>query len=105
MPLYTEPQEVAEHVLQLLREHAGQIGLAYVEKDARLIPRYPAAIITSGGKAKDLHGTHTFNVGLEVIVNVYHARLSASHATRMEEDLALVTSIENLIERGEMNFD
>lgn len=102
--LMTEPQQVAEYLTDLLKDNAGPLGLAFVGLNDKLKPEYPAAVVVPGAKQKTIHATHTFNVGLEVIITVYHARLSSSHATRTVDDLTLVTAIENLIELGEMNF-
>lgn len=101
--MITEPQDAADYIHNLLLEHQGPLGVGAVLYGEKLRPEYPAIVVTPGAKSKIVHATHTFLVTMEVVLSVYHARLNASHAQRTREDLELVTAIENLIERGEMN--
>jgi len=103
--LYVEPREVATHLYELLQEGAGELGIAFVGYGEKLRPQYPAVIVMPGAKVKQLHATHTFNVGLETTLLIYHAILNNSTVTRTKDDLELVEGIENLIEQGEMNLD
>ena len=102
--MITEPQDAADFVYNLLKTQAGPLGIGFVGYADKLNPNYPAVVVTPGRKAKSLHATHTFNVAIEIDIMVYHARLSTDHKTRTREDLALVTSIENTLEQGDMNF-
>lgn len=101
----TEPQEASEFLFNLLSEHQETLGIGFLGIDERLKPEYPAVVLISGGKEKIQHSTHVFLVNMEVQIMVYHAKLDSTHTQRTKEDLELVTSIENLIESGQMNFD
>jgi hypothetical protein len=101
----TEPQQASEFLYALLDQQKETLGIGFLGLDERLKPEYPAVMVLSGGKEKQLHGTHIFRVMLEVFLMVYHARLDSTHTHRTKEDLELVTNIENLIESGKMNFD
>ena len=61
-PLYIDPMEIADYLHELLSQNAGPLGLAYVGTGDSLIPEYPAAIVSPGGKAKEIHTTRKFNV-------------------------------------------
>ena len=97
-PLYIDPMEIADYLHELLSQNAGPLGLAYVGTGDSLIPEYPAAIVSPGGKAKEIHTTRKFNVSIDTFITIYHARLTARRRTRLREDLDLVASIEGLIE-------
>lgn len=98
-----EPQQVSEFLYDLLKEKQGPLGIGFLGLDEKLSPIYPAVIIVTGPKEKSPHGTHIFIVGIECIINVYHAKLTSSTSTRSREDLNLVTAIENEVER-DMTF-
>jgi len=101
----TEPQQASKFLFDLLDENKESLGIGFLGLDERLKPEYPAVVVLSGGKQKELHHTHVFLVSMEVLIMVYHARLDNSHTQRTKEDLELVTNIENTIETGEMNFN
>jgi hypothetical protein len=103
--MFVEPREIATYLYELLKEAAGELGIAFVGYGEKLRPQYPAAIVMPGSKIKALHATHTFNVNIETTVLVYHAALNNSTVTRTEDDLELVEGIEHLIEQGEMNLN
>lgn len=96
--LYTQPQELVDHLVDLLEVNAGELGLRFVGSYTSLIPEYPAAVVTSGGKTKELHSTHKFSVMLEAEVTVLHAKLDVSRSIRQREDNDLAAAIESLIE-------
>lgn len=103
--LFTQPREVSVYLYELLLEHAGPLGIRYVAYNERLRPEYPSVVVTPGIKTKVLHATHTFNIGLEVGLLVYHANLNTRTSTRTQEDLQLVEDIETVIEQGGMNME
>jgi hypothetical protein len=101
----TEPQQAGQWIYDKIAEKRDEFGINFLGLNERLKPEYPAVVVLAGGKQKALHQTHIFLVALEVIIQVYHAKLDNSHTQRTEEDLNLVTDIENWLERGEMNMD
>ena len=101
----TEPQQASKWIFDRISEKKEEFGINFLGHDERLKPQYPAVMVISGSRQKALHQTHIFLVGMEVLILVYHARLDLTHTDRTEEDLELVTSIENWLEHGEMNMD
>ncbi len=97
--MITTQEDASAYVKDKLELGAGELGLASVEFADRLIGNYPAVVITPGGRSKDFHATHTFGIIMEIFLAVYHANLTISHSKRTEEDLLLVTAIENLLEQ------
>lgn len=94
----TEPQQAAQFIYDLLKANQEALSIGFLGINERLRPEYPAVIVLAGGRDKTPHMTHIFLVVMEVIINVWHANLNASHSFRTEEDLNMVTEIENLIE-------
>jgi hypothetical protein len=101
----TEPQQATQWIYDRIAEKKDEFGINFLGLNERLKPQYPAVLIIAGTKQKAVHGTHIFLVGLEVILQVYHAKLDSTHTERTEADLNLVTNIEDWLERGEMNMD
>jgi len=101
----TEPQQAANWIFDKISEKKDEFGINFMGLNERLKPQYPAVVVIAGGKQKAQHSTHIFLVMLEVIIQVYHAKLDSTHTQRTESDLNLVTSIENWLERGEMNME
>lgn len=101
----TEPQQASRWIYDRIAEKKEEFGIEFLGLNERLKPGYPAVLVIAGGKQKALHQTHIFVVGLEVLIQVYHAKLDSTHTERTEQDLNMVTDIENWLERGEMNMD
>lgn len=101
----TEPQQAARWIYDRIAERKDEFGINFLGLNERLKPQYPAVVVMAGGKQKTVHATHVFLVFLEVQVLVYHAKLDSTHTERTDDDLSLVTDIENWLERGEMNMD
>jgi hypothetical protein len=86
-------------IVERLEEHRDDLGLGYIGRDnERRLPQYPAVVVSAGGKAKEFHGTHTFNIRLECTVWAFHARIDESHAARSEADIELTEAIEAYLE-------
>lgn len=97
--LITRPEEAVELCSVVIGENAERLGIQYVGKyDERLLPRYPAVVVSAGPMAKEVHATHTFAATLRCIIWIYHANLSLTHQERSEEDLLLVTALVSLLE-------
>jgi len=96
--MITTPEELLDYVHDYIDSRKGELGIAYVaygEED--LLPEYPAVIVTAEPVNRDLHGTHTFGITLELSIWVLHANLDVSRRQRTREDLLLVTGIRNLL--------
>ena len=97
--LITRPEEAVEMLSELIEDNADRLGIEFVGKyDERLLPRYPAVVLSSAPLTKEVHATHTFNVTLRVTIWVYHAKITVTHKERSEEDLLLVTALTSLLE-------
>lgn len=95
---FDDPIQVLDYVHDLLEEKKGEIGLAFVGYgEERLIPEYPAILITAGPVTREIHGTHKFNLTFLLEMWVYHAKLSESHRIRTREDLILVGAVRSLM--------
>ncbi|HEY1249164.1 MAG TPA: hypothetical protein VGE97_09265 [Nitrososphaera sp.] len=101
----TEPQQAAQWIYDKIAEKKDEFGINFLGLNERLKPQYPAVVVLAGAKQKALHQTHIFIVGIEVVILVYHAKLDVTHTERTEEDLDLVTQIENWLETGDMTMD
>lgn len=91
---------ITNAVYDKLQSNAGPLGLNFVGRyDEKRIPKYPSVVVSPGGRSKTLHGMSTFNIEMTVALWVYHGDMTVSHATRNEQDLELVDSIEELFEQ------
>jgi hypothetical protein len=98
--LYSRPEEVTEYLLEELRENASLLGLEFVGAyGERLVPSYPAVVVSAGPLDKEIHGTHTYLVTLRVIFFVYHSAMAITHASRSLEDLKLATQVVDFVEK------
>jgi hypothetical protein len=98
--LFVRPEEVTEYFLDDLQNNANALGIEFVGAyGERLIPAYPAVVVSAGPLDRELHGTHTFLVTLRCFFYVYHAQMSITHASRSLEDLKLATAVVDFIER------
>lgn len=103
--LITTPREARDVLVNRIRDFNDYLGFGYIGKDdEQRLPHYPAVVVSAGGKEKEFHGTHTFNVRLTCTIWVYHANLAVGHATRSDEDLVLTEKLEEVIER-DLTFD
>lgn len=97
---FTRPEEIVEHFKEDFEDNAGSLGIEFVGAyNERLIPRYPAVVVSAGGADKELHGTHTFLMRIRVFVYVYHAQMRLNDVKRSLEDLKLATSVMEFMER------
>lgn len=103
-PIY-QPMDATDYFYELLRLNGPEFGLDDVEYDARLIPAYPAAVLTPGRKDKAFHSTNFFLVTMEVHIAVYHAKLTQTRRERTREDLQLCTDIESTVETPQLNVN
>lgn len=98
MAYFSDPQEVLDFLHDLLEDHKGSLGLAFVGYgDEELLPGYPAAVLTAGEEQRFQSNTQIFGKRYFVDIWVYHALLSQSHKVRTREDMALATAIKNKI--------
>jgi len=97
--LISTPEECVEAISELISDNAERLGIQYVGKnDERLLPRYPAVVVSGGMKRKEVHATHTFNVELYTTIWVYHAAITKTHQERSMEDMVFATALEALLE-------
>lgn len=95
---FGDPLEVLDYVHDYIEGKAEQIGLKFVGYgEERLIPEYPAIMITAGPVTREIHGTHTFQLTFLLEMWVYHARISDSHRIRTRDDLRLVTAVRDIM--------
>lgn len=101
----TRPEEAVEMLADILDDNAGLLGLEFVGRyDEKLLPRYPAVVVSGGTLNKEVHGTHTFLTRLRCVLWVYHANANQTHAQRSREDLELATALVALLE-DDKTFD
>ena len=87
--------ELVDMVANRLESKSGPLGLKFIGRySEKVIPRYPAAVIVPGGKAKTLHATRTFEINSTLYIYVYHANLTLTKRERSKEDLRLVSAVE-----------
>lgn len=99
MAQVTDSWEMVAMVAERLQARSGPLGLKFVgEYGEKIIPQYPAVVVVPGPRAKSLHGTHTFQVALELFLYVYHAKLNLSKRERSKADLQLVQTLEREME-------
>lgn len=98
--LFTRPEEVTEYFRGDLEANANLLGLEYVGAyGEKLLPGYPAVVVSAGPLDKEVHGTHTYIITLRCFIYVYHAAMALTHASRSLEDLKLATTIVDFLER------
>jgi hypothetical protein len=103
--LITRPEEAIAMLKEVIDDNAGLLGIEFVGSyEERLIPRYPAVVISAGIATREVHATHTLNVTLRCILWVYHAVLTETHTERNKQDLELATAVIALIE-NDKTFD
>jgi hypothetical protein len=87
--------QIVDMIVARLEAQSGPLGLKYVGAyDEKLIPKYPAVVVLPGPRAKQLHGTHTFQTAFQVELYIYHANLTLNKRERSKADLQLVERIE-----------
>lgn len=105
MPLVTQqyvgrPEEIVDHFYKDFDSNKGPLGIAFIGTyDEKLVPAYPAVIISAGPVEKELHGTSTYAIRIRTFFYVMHATLALDHRMRNQEDLELATRIVDFIER------
>lgn len=93
----TRPEQLVEYLALVIEDSS--LPFEYVSKyDEALIPEYPAVQVQPGVLDKDVHGTHTFIIGLRAILYVMHAKMTIDHRQRSLEDLQLATDLVALLE-------
>jgi hypothetical protein len=96
--MYVAPEEVLDHVYNLMVTNKTPLGLGFVGyADEELLPEYPAVVVSAEPLARDIHATHQFLVRFNLSLWVYHAKLTDSHKVRSKSDLLLVTAIRNVV--------
>jgi hypothetical protein len=97
---FTRPEEIVEYFKTDFENNAGSLGIEFVGGyNERLLPRYPAIVVSAGGVDKELHGTHTFLMRIRVFVYVYHAQMRLNDVKRSLADLQLATAVMEFMER------
>ena len=97
---FTRPEEIVEHFKTDFEDNSGLLGIEFVGAyNERLLPRYPAIVVSAGGVDKELHGTHTFLMRIRVFVYVYHGQMRLNAVKRNLEDLKLATDVMEFMER------
>lgn len=98
--LIDDQWKIIDMVTERLEARSGTLGLKFVGSyDEKRIPRYPAIVIVPGARDKEIHGTNTFQVVVELQLYVYHADLTLTKRERSKEDLKLVANIETELEK------
>lgn len=104
--LVADPRIARDLLVQRIKENNETLQLGFIgQDDERRLPNYPAVVVSVGEKAKEYHGTHTFNVRLTCTIWVYHANMQVGHATRSDEDLILCEDLEDIIEAGQGKYN
>jgi len=99
MAQITASWRMVEMVAERLNQKSGPLGLKFVgEYGEKIIPAYPAVVVVPGPRAKTLHGTHTFQVALELALYIYHADLTLRKRERSKADLQLAERVETEME-------
>lgn len=95
----TRPEEAVEVFVERFEDQSAPLGLEFIGAyDERLIPAFPAVVISAGPLQKEVHGTHTYLYTLRVFFYVMHAKLTTTHRIRNKEDLELATRLVDFIE-------
>lgn len=90
-----------EHAVEYLAEFISDsdLGIKQILKyDQGLVDEYPAVQIFPADFAKEIHGTHTFQLGIRVDIYVMHADMTLSRMMRNYEDLALASELVDYLE-------
>lgn len=95
MPYFTEPEHALDYIYNLINGDKIALGLGYVGyADERLLPKYPAAVVSYNVPVvRTLIATQTFQLEFTIQIEVYHARLTASHRVRTKEDMQLAAAV------------
>jgi len=95
MPYFTEPEQIIDHVYNLINNDKAAIGLGFIGySDERILPKYPAAVVSLGVPVtRELYATQTFQLTFQIQVVVYHARVTTSHKTRTKEDMQIAARV------------
>jgi hypothetical protein len=95
---YSVPEEVIDHIYNLLDTNKVTLGLGFVGYgDVDLIPEYPAAVVTGSPLDREIHATRQFKLTFRCNIWVYHAKMTDTHKSRTQDDLILASDIRGLI--------
>ena len=95
---YSTPEEVLDHIYNLLDTNKVTLGLEFVGYgDVELIPEYPAVVVTGSPLTRTIHATRQFKLTFNCNVWVYHAKMSDNHRSRTQDDLILASDIRGLL--------
>ena len=93
MPFY-DNLDVIDYLYTKLTTERSALGLGFVGyADEELLPSYPAAVLSSGSLAREVHSTVYFKNEILVDIFILHARLTTSRKARTREDLLLCRAI------------
>lgn len=92
--------DAAEYIHDFLDQNKGTVGINYVGYgDERLLGKYPSLVVTPDPLTREVSGTHTFRIGINVSIWVYHANLAVGHKIRTMEDIRLAEEVTKLLHR------
>jgi hypothetical protein len=92
--VYNRPEEVVEYLSAKFTTEATPLGLQYIGKyDEKMIPKYPAVVVSAGGVTKVIGGTHKYTLEIRTFVWVYHGKATLTYTERSLADLQLATAI------------
>lgn len=98
MAYYYKPQQLMDHIHDLLTDHKSDLGIGYVGyADEQLLPYYPAVLVDSGPINRELQATHQFGLIFHLALWIYHAKLDDAHADRSKADMELCHLVTELL--------
>jgi hypothetical protein len=96
--MFSELYEPMDYIKDLLDTEAGELGVRFVGYgDERLVPNYPAVLVTGSNLNRVVHGTLKFLLTFDVTIWVYHAKMSITRQARTKEDMLLVKGVRDLL--------
>lgn len=94
--MYVTNEECLDAIKALIED--ANLNLGYIgDSEEALVPKYPAVLVTAGEKSRIVHATATFKLNLNVVIWVYHAKLTDTHSQRTRADAELCTEIEDVV--------
>lgn len=95
----TRIEDLTEFWLGEFEDHANELGFEFVGGyDEPLKTAYPALVIGAGNSSKEVHGTHTFLVQMNLDFYICHAEATETHRKRSLENLQQVTKVVDFLE-------
>lgn len=96
---YHTSLEVANFIYTKLTTNKTALGLKYIGfADEKLIPEYPAVIVSAGAKSREIEQTHKFTVRFTADLWILHANLNVGHKVRSQQDMALADAVTALLD-------